>query len=389
MAYKKRIAELAEKWLKGTITEDEKQEFNNWYNKEAATNPEWTRDNTNEDLKYRLYKKIQEGINAEGKGRTVGLPKEDSKKYFYRWVSVAAVVVIAAGLWLFQYKDKPREMPKQVGSANISLPPGRNAATLTLNDGAVIDLEVARDGEISIQGEASVRKEGGQVAYVSPIIQNNEIPRFNTIQTARGNHYKLVLSDSTKVWLNSESSLRFPAVFYNNERIVELTGEAYFEVAKNADMPFRVKVDSIEVEVLGTHFNLNAYNDEESIKTTLLEGAVKVKKGREIVALTPGEQAEIGHGGGASFTVRQVDTEKEMAWQAGFFEFDNTELPVIMRQISRWYDVDIEYEGNPGIIKFGGRISKNLDLGNILALLEANGVRFTLEGETLIVNTYK
>lgn len=207
---------------------------------------------------------------------------------------------------------------------------------------------------------------------------------YNTINTARGNLYKLVLSDSSRVWLNSASSLRFPAVFSGTERSVELAGEADFEVARNKTMPFRVKVNGMEVEVLGTRFNVNAYTDEGAVETTLLEGAVKVRNDKGFVLIKPGEQA-VTKNNETEIGVSEADLDQVMAWQEGFFEFDNTELPVIMRQISRWYDVDIIYKGQTGDKKFGGRISKSLNLGDVLILLEANGVRFTLEGKTLIV----
>ncbi len=385
MTDRNRIYELADKWLKGTITEKEKQEFEDWYNLEAEQHPEWTQDPDEESLKNRLFHDILEKIESkEDTGKNI--LRSRRKQYLYKWYSTAAaaVVIFTIGIWLFQHHGPSLQVKKEEGNIRIDLPPGREAATLILADGSVIDLDTTQNGEITVQGKTIVSKQGGQVAYIPPIGKEKLPLLYNTINTARGNMYQLVLSDSTRVWLNSASSLRFSAVFSGNERLVELTGEAYFEVAKNKTMPFRVKVNGMEVEVLGTRFNINAYHDEGAVETTLLEGSVKVKNNDVSALIKPGEQAVITNNE-TEIKVNKADLDQVMAWQKGFFEFDDTELPVIMRQISRWYNVDIQYEGQPGSKKFGGRISKNLNLGDVLTLLEANGVRFTLEGKTLVV----
>lgn len=385
MADRNRIYELADKWLKGTITEKEKQEFEDWYNREAEHHQEWRRDLNEESLKNRLFQDVFKKIESKKSiGRNAFKPR--GKKYLYKWYSVAAAVVVifTIGIWFFQSHDQLPRIKKEEGSVRIDLPPGREAATLVLADGLVIDLDTTQNGEVTIQGKTIVNKQGGQVAYIPTVEKEKSPVLYNTINTARGNLYKLVLSDSSRVWLNSASSLRFPAVFSGTERSVELAGEAYFEVARNKTMPFRVKVNGMEVEVLGTRFNVNAYTDEGAVETTLLEGAVKVRNDKGFVLIKPGEQA-VTKNNETEIGVSEADLDQVMAWQEGFFEFDNTELPVIMRQISRWYDVDIIYKGQTGDKKFGGRISKSLNLGDVLILLEANGVRFTLEGKTLIV----
>lgn len=386
MIDRNKINELADKWLKGTITEEEKQSFEDWYNREAEQHPEWTRDLDEQTLKNRLFGGIVEKIEMKEQDTKKIVSRTHRQRQLYKWFSAAAaaVVIFTIGTWLFQYHDPSSQVKNKASNTLIDLPPGHQAATLTLADGSVIDLDAAQNGEVTIQGKTIVSKQGGQVAYIPPVEKEKLPVLYNTINTARGNQYHLVLSDSTRVWLNSASSLYFPAVFSGNERLVELTGEAYFEVAKNATMPFRVKVNGIEVEVLGTHFNMNAYADEGAIETTLLEGSVNVKNDKTSVLIKPGERAVIRNNE-SEISISEADIDKVMAWKKGFFEFDNTELPAIMRQISRWYNVDIRYEGQPGDKKFGGRISKNLNLGNILTLLEANGVQFTLEGETLVV----
>ncbi|MDD4190211.1 MAG: FecR domain-containing protein [Mangrovibacterium sp.] len=378
-----RIYELADKWLKGTITEKEKQGFEEWYNREAKQHPEWTRDPDEQSMRDRLYRSILRNIEPREKGSTLLISR---RRQFYKWSSVAAalVVLFVTGIWFFQYHDFLNHLQDKESHLRVDLPPGREAATLILADGSVIDLDTIQNGEVTVQGKTIIRKQGGQVAYV-PSTEKEKMPvLYNTINTARGHQYQLVLPDSTRVWLNSASSLYYPAAFSGDARLVELTGEAYFEVARNASTPFLVKVNGVEVEVLGTRFNIHAYTDEGAVETTLLEGSVNVKNEGRSVLIMPGEQAVI-RSNKAEIGVSEADLDQVMAWQKGFFEFDNTELPAIMRQISRWYDVDIRYEGQPGTKKFGGRISKNLNMSDVLALLEANGVRFVLDGKTLTV----
>ncbi|MEL7586452.1 MAG: FecR domain-containing protein [Prolixibacteraceae bacterium] len=380
-----KIDELADKWLKGTITEEEKQYFEGWYNREAGRHPEWSRDLDEQTLKKRLlagiFNKIE--VNEQAEGKT--LSDTHRRKQLYKWSSVAAaaVVIFAIGTWLFQRHDPSYQTENKQSNVQIDLPPGREAAILTLADGSKIDLDSTQNGDVTVQGKTVISKQGGQVAY-TPGEKKKGPVLYNTITTSRGNQYKVVLSDSTRVWLNSASSLHYPATFSGDARLVELTGEAYFEVAKNASMPFRVKVNGIEVEVLGTHFNINAYADEGVMETTLLEGSVKVMNDDTFVLIKPGEKAAIRNQE-TQIAISEADLDQVMAWRNGFFEFDDTELPAIMRQISRWYNVDIRYEGQPGDKKFGGRISKKLNLGNILTLLEANGVQFALDGQTLVV----
>jgi len=386
MIDRNKIGELADKWLKGTITEEEKKYFEDWYNREAEQHPEWTRDLDEQSLRNRLFRGILEKTEIKEQTAKKTLSLTHRRKQLYKWPSVAAaaVVIFAIGVWFFQRQNSSFQAEHKQGNIRINLPPGREAATLTLADGSLIDLDSTQNGEVTIQGKTIISKHGGQVAYIPPAGKEKLPVLYNTITTSRGNLYLLVLSDSTRVWLNSASSLHFPAAFSGEARLVELTGEAYFEVAKNATMPFRVNVNGIEVEVLGTHFNINAYSDEDIMETTLLEGSVKVKHDNASVLIKPGERAVIGNHE-TQINVSEADLDQVMAWQKGFFEFDNTELPAIMRQISRWYNVDIRYEGQPGDKKFGGRISKKLNLGNILTLLEANGVQFALEGQTLVV----
>ena len=259
--------------------------------------------------------------------------------------------------------------------------PGRDNAILTLSDGTTIVLDSAANGTLAKEGAMQIAKQNGQISYTGTA--KAAVPVYNTISTARGNQYQVVLADGSNVWLNAASSIRFPAAFSGSERRVQITGEAYFEVAHNAAAPFKVDVNGMEITVLGTHFNVNAYSDEASVKTTLLEGAVKLAKGTAAGVLKPGQQAALGNDG--KFAIRSdVDLDETVAWKNGVFIFNRRSLQNIMRQISRWYDVEVVYEGNPGGT-FSGVVSRQENISQVLKIMEVNGVRFKLDGRKIIV----
>lgn len=390
---------ILDKYQEGTASAAEKALIEAYYHRlEKAGSTELTAAEE-AALKEAMYRQI--AANMWSTGATV-IP---IKRKSYSLVAAAAVLLtlIGAGsyFWLF---NKPATLPPVTGTARVKprdLPPGRDAAVLTLADGKTIILDSA-SGTISQQGSATVNNTKGMVSYSPSTADGREGPVYNTVSTARGNQYQLILADGSKVWLNSASSLRFPTSFTGSRREVELNGEGYFEIAKDASKPFHVKTQTQDVEVLGTHFNVNAYRDEESIKTTLLEGKVKLSRSLSAEALAkagaigpdsyreqsailkPGEQAVLTHN--SRFMINDnVDIDQVMAWKNGWFEFDNTDIKTIMRQISRWYDVDVRYEAKTANETYGGRISRNLNLSNILKMLESYGVHFRLEGKTVVV----
>jgi hypothetical protein len=361
---------ILDKYQEGTASAAEKALIEAYYHRlEKAGSTELTAAEE-AALKEAMYRQI--AANMWSTGATV-IP---IKRKSYSLVAAAAVLLtlIGAGsyFWLF---NKPATLPPVTGTARVKprdLPPGRDAAVLTLADGKTIILDSA-SGTISQQGSATVNNTKGMVSYSPSTADGREGPVYNTVSTARGNQYQLILADGSKVWLNSASSLRFPTSFTGSRREVELNGEGYFEIAKDASKPFHVKTQTQDVEVLGTHFNVNAYRDEESIKTTLQSAILK-----------PGEQAVLTHN--SRFMINDnVDIDQVMAWKNGWFEFDNTDIKTIMRQISRWYDVDVRYEAKTANETYGGRISRNLNLSNILKMLESYGVHFRLEGKTVVV----
>ncbi len=267
---------------------------------------------------------------------------------------------------------------------NYDFDPGGNKAILTLGDGSEIILNSADSGILTNQGHTKVLKsKGGQLEYRSTNNKDAAIV-LNTLTTPRAGQYELVLADGTKVWLNAASSITYPTEFKGNRRTVELKGEGYFEVAKNTSKPFYVKVNDMEVMVLGTHFNINAYADEPFIRTTLLEGSVKVSNGFEQKLLTPG-QAAIVSTSIQSIGVSKANVEQSVAWKNGYFNFERASLQEVMRQVARWYDVDVRYEGNIPEREFVGEIPRGSKASEVLGILRLSKINYRLEGKQIII----
>jgi transmembrane sensor len=304
-----------------------------------------------------------------------------------KWGLAAAVllsVVWGSGL-LFKRKEPVRVVARQQKDTVYDIPPGRNKATLTLASGEAIELDDAKNGNIADDGGAEIVKAGnsGVVSYRALGKEDKEV--FNTISTPRGGQYQVNLADGSKVWLNASSSLLYPTTFTGEDRTVELTGEAYFQIAKKAGSPFFVNVNGMRVEVLGTAFNINGYDDEPVIKTTLAEGAVRVEAAGRQLVLKPGQQA-VSAGDGKSLRLEpDADLDEVLAWKNGAFNFNRQDIETVMRQISRWYDVDVVYEGARPEGHFSGIISRNTSVSTVLKLLEYGGVHFRLAGQKIVI----
>lgn len=295
---------------------------------------------------------------------------------FLQFAAAAMVLgIIATGLYFW---NQAGEKSAADTYAKHDVAPGGNKAVLILGDGSRVALD-SSGNQVLRQGTIAIHQQGGQLQYDQQGTETSV--SYNTLSTPRGGQFQIILPDGTKVWLNAASSLRYPTAFTGGERKVEITGEAYFEVAKNAAMPFRVKISKeATVEVLGTHFNINAYADEAAVRTTLLEGKIKVMD----VVLNPGEQAQITTGIQIN---RHVDTSAVMAWRYGLFNFEGQNLKEVMRQLSRWYDIEVIYEGTVPDIVFGGKMLRNINLSQLLKVLEDAEVHFTLEeGRKLIIS---
>jgi ferric-dicitrate binding protein FerR (iron transport regulator) len=298
----------------------------------------------------------------------------------------AASVILILSIGVFILLNKKQSLPITAQTQVHDIAPGSNKAVLTLGNGQQIVLNRTRNGQLAVQGQVSINKTNeGEIVYNAPS-NNNEAPVYNTVTTPRGGQYHLILADGTEVWLNAASSIKYPSAFTANSRNVEITGEAYFEVSHNKAKPFRVTSNGQMVQVLGTHFNINAYNDEPSIKTTLIEGSVRVSMNKQMAMLKPGQQSAVTNSGASISVTDHADTEQILAWKNGEFNFNEADVKTVMRQIGRWYDVEVEYAGNniPGG-HITGTFSRNLNASKALKLLEFTGVNFKIEGRKIIV----
>ncbi|WP_018630667.1 FecR family protein [Niabella aurantiaca] len=307
------------------------------------------------------------------------------RPYHYLYRVAAAVVILALGIGLFRYYARPAQEASPAIVKTAPVVPGGNNAVLTLGDGKRIILNRVPDGTLEQGTSFSVRKEkDGLVVFDVNGTAAAEIPQdINKIETPKGGIYQVILPDGSLVWLNNASSIAFPTRFAKNERRVTITGEAYFEVKHDKTRPFRVLSNGQEVEVLGTKFNVNAYRDEAAVRTTLLEGSVQVRAGQSTGLLKPGFQSVLK--GPGSIVIRPADLESVMAWKEGFFQFDRADIPTLMRQLARWYDIDIKYTGAVPKDEFVGKIKRSEDIHKVLDILRYGKVKFRLEGRTLIV----
>jgi ferric-dicitrate binding protein FerR (iron transport regulator) len=340
--------------------------------------------NAPDEIKNRIWESIQ----SKSKHAKV-IPIKRNKT----WMVAASVIVIMLASYGYFYFNENAPQPiakeeKPQKSIKNDVTPGGNKAVLTLADGSMIILDSAQNGTLSNQGNIKIIKlDDGQLAYDKSGVSGKPELLYNTISTPKGGQYQLTLSDGTQVWLNAASSLRFPAVFSGRERKVELTGEAYFEVAKNKEKPFEVSVNNAVVTVLGTHFNINAYSDERVVKTTLLEGSVKVTKGNAGALITPGEQARINNSTGEITVKEEVDLDEAVSWKYGNFIFNDADIKSIMRQLEKWYDVSVIYDKVVPDEEFVGSVSRNVNISQILEMLEKTGsVNFEIKGRTIIVD---
>jgi len=304
-----------------------------------------------------------------------------------RWIA-AAVVVLLAGVGVYYITISSRHTviaDNTIAEDSVDIAPGTNKAVLILANGDQVTLDSAGNQVIS-QGQTIVRQKNGQLEYA--VQGNGDAVVYNTLTVPRGGQFNIILPDGSHVWLNAASSMRYPTAFNGSRREIELQGQAYFEVAPNARQPFFVKANNVEVQVLGTSFDVMAYSDEKMINTTLINGAVSVKIGKIEQQLKPGQQAITDPATG-TMVVRNADVDQVIAWKTGFFEFDNATMADIMRQLARWYDIDVSYNQTGNERLFGGRISRSLPLSDILHMLEANGPTFLLSGRKLTVTLGK
>ncbi|MBE9666836.1 DUF4974 domain-containing protein [Mucilaginibacter boryungensis] len=360
-----------------------------WYNRQNNTIIEWPSESPDEEeqIRMRTLRHLQQQIAFSKKS------EKTSRSVWYRIAAAASIIItFSIGGYFAFHKSSNTEANKVAVKPLVNdIAPGSNKAILTLANGAKVVLAQSQNGLLLKQGSALVNKTGnGNLVYTASTVASNTAVVYNTLNIPYGGQYKVTLQDGTQVWLNAGSSLRYPTAFTGNERNVELSGEAYFEVAKNKDKPFIVSVHTasnipMNVKVLGTHFNIMAYADEDYNATTLLEGSVKVDYGAENALLTPGRQAMLIKASGKLKT-KIADTEQVIAWKNGYFLFDNDKIESIMRKISRWYDVEVAYKGDVSRKAIGGSVSRFKNVSEVLKMLELTGaVHFKIEGRRILV----
>lgn len=397
---KSRINGLTIKHILGTLTDGEQAELDQFLDGEPGRRERFAE----RVRKSRMQPALQSYLEAEAYRMQHSTAPARRRRIRRRMVYGAALLLMAGGVFLLVQKQTPVDTAGMRTHTGQDVLPGSNKAVLTLEDGTTIDLDAAKMGTVSQQGQTRISKtDSSGVVYTAG--SNNKALKpggplaYNIITTPRGGSYQVALADGSIAWLNAASSIRFPVSFAADRREVEITGEVFFDVKRNAAAPFRVHAADAMVEVLGTEFNIRTYNNEPAANITLLSGAVEVSQGKSVAApgqmpghvaahkvrLAPGQQARLT-GTGAPEVVNNADIEQAVAWRSGFFKFKNADIRSVMREVERWYDISVSYQITDYSEKYGGRISRNLTLAELLRLLEGNHIHhYKMEGKNITV----
>lgn len=368
---------LLDRYLDNQCTPGERELVEKWFELHGDNADLISQLNATDQKNYtdKIYHDIVETIH-----RNNNLKKRRPRREV---IAGAFALIALAGIFLFKYNSSNvKDKEKVVAAVNkIPLPPGTNGAVLILGNGDKITLDTADAHNIIAQTDGQFKKNGDSLLMyadagnIQSTAKNNS---YNTLITPAGKQYALLLPDGSKVWLNASSYIKFPAVFNGNQRVVEIGGEAYFEIVHNESKPFKVIAGGQVIEDIGTVFDVNAYRDEPNIKATLVSGSIKINN----VSLKPNQQAIIQSG---KLKVVDIDAANVTAWRNGYFIFDNTSLEELMRQVSRWYNVKVEYEGAVPDLHFGGGITRHCDASQVLSILEQSNIHFKIENQKIIV----
>lgn len=379
MQKKTDLNDLLNKYHQGTCNAEELALLEDWYAQTVPSDQELPE----EELlvaKSNVWQGLRSSLNFN----------RDTVRLWTR-ISAAAVLFITMAIGiLFYFKEEPTENTNTAESkfSNNDIAPGGNKAYLTLADGKKITLTDAGVGHLADDSGIEISKNAeGEIVYKITDQQGSSskvLTGMNTIETPRGGQYQVLLPDGTKVWLNAASKLTYPVSFANRDRTVELIGEAYFEVTKDVSHPFKVKSPGQEVEVLGTHFNVNSYKDESVTRTSLMEGSVKVSStSGNGKLLKPGQQSTLS---GKDISLEEVNLDEVLDWKNGNFVFNDEDLKSVLRKVSRWYDVEIVYEIDPSGVSLLGKVSRTNNVSAILdAIEQTEQVHFKIEGRRIVV----
>lgn len=369
------LTDLLRRFREGTCTEEEKELLELWFDQTSVRSDwKWPDAQAREHTRQQMLNSIQMQIRETD--------RKPRRLWPYLSAAASVALLLVAGAWWFLHSGNGRD--RAADYSQTAVKPGTQQAMLTLSDGSSVLVDGAARGVLSKDGDMTVLKtDRGNLEYRKDS-EGQASGGRNTLLVPRGSTFKVTLPDGTVAWINSATRLTYPAGNTGSERLVELSGEAYFEVRPDKKRPFRVLSGGTEITVTGTHFNVNAYEDEKDVITTLAEGQVLVgREGRQAV-LKPGQQALSNDSG--KLTVREVDVESTLAWKEGYFVFDDMELRSVMKMIARWYDVEVVYEGDIPPRRFGGTFSKSKDLGGLLSYLgQLSNIHFKQQGKKIMV----
>jgi len=381
---KAEFIELSEKYMAGKCTPDEMEMLRVYKDRITLQDDAWSTDMGDKDA---IHHELRERLAIEtNDGQLI-------RRMNYGWLKAASIIllIVTGGLLFYQSKSglKKQLIVKSAAMQKLTKP-GTQLAVLTLSNGEKIALNTIGEGRINSEQGTSIHKgEDGFLVYDlsgTKTNNNNLTDKYNTISTPPGGEYHLKLSDGTQVWLNAGSTLKFPVAFASNKRVVEITGEGYFEVKKDNSRPFLVNAGVTQVKVLGTHFNVSAYGNDQQITTTLLEGSVQLSAGTVSALLKPGQQG-IAVRQKPSFLVQQADLESVVAWTKGNFVFNDVNIKDVMKIVARWYNVHVEYEGNVANKKFGGTTSRYSSITELLDNMAlTGGIHYKIEGRKVTIS---
>ncbi|MBO9673252.1 MAG: FecR domain-containing protein [Sphingobacteriaceae bacterium] len=377
---------LLKKYLSGDCTVSEIEQVDQWFDSMDAVPEDLAglSDDQRKLVEDRIFQRILLNIEAKSEQKIIPIHKKSIRVSTILWAAASLILVLGAVLtWRYHSQQHQQDQTAKLHQA-VHIKPGGNRAVLTLDDGSSVVLTDAKIGALANQQNVSVVKTAeGELSYEVHTGPESSKITYNKITTPLGGKYSVVLPDGSKAWLNAKSSLRFPTAFTGAERIVQMTGEVYFEVAKNPKQPFKVQSRGTEISVLGTHFNVMAYEDEAEQKTTLLEGSIHLSSGKFSQLLKPGQQALVD-----PFGIKvnnNCDMEAVMAWRNDLFIFKDMEIKEIARQLARWYDIQVVFKGTPSKISYTGTISKDVELSELLSMLQFTGLKYELNGHQLTI----
>lgn len=395
------IEAILKKHLEGELTEAEQQQLQQWLQQSPANQALFNKINDPDYLPAQLEKmeafdedRVWQKIEQATASAPVPVKHMPLWRRSIGWAAAILLLILAgAGYWQVQQNNQQKKIAQtqQHKGLDKQVLPGREGAILTLSDGRQVLLDSVKQGMLATQRSTKVMVQDGRLVYKDGSRHDERAAATvsNTITTTKGRYYQMILPDGSGVWLNAASSITYPVTFTGTSREVSITGEVYFEVAKDKSKPFRVTTNDVQVEVLGTHFNINGYTNERNTSITLLEGSVRVNGNTAgdpaALVLKPGQQARFGDHGSVEL-VPKADIDEVMAWKNGTFSYQDADIQTVMRQMERWYDIEVKFEGRIPSDRFTGKVPRSANLSQVLRILKLSDVNIRMDGKTLTIS---